>query len=41
VTGAAFRVAMTAWARAAGELSLGGLVDQAFRALGSGLADPR
>ena len=41
VTGAAFRVAMTAWAESAGALSLGGLIEQAFSALGRGLDDPR
>jgi hypothetical protein len=41
VTGTAFRVAMTAWAKSAGALSLGGLIEQAFRSLGSGLEDPR
>jgi AcrR family transcriptional regulator len=41
VTGAAFRVAMTRWAASAGELALGGLLDQAFQALGAGLPDPR
>jgi len=41
VTGAAFRVAMTRWADAAGALSLGGLIDQAFQSLGAGLSDPR
>jgi AcrR family transcriptional regulator len=41
VTGTAFRVAMTRWAEAAGGLSLGGLIDQAFQAIAGGLADPR
>jgi AcrR family transcriptional regulator len=41
VTGTAFRVAMSRWAAAAGELSLGGLIDQAFQALAAGLRDPR
>jgi AcrR family transcriptional regulator len=41
VTGAAFRVAMTAWAQSAGALSLGGLIEQAFGSLGRGLPDPR
>ena len=41
VTGAAFRVAMTRWADAAGGLALGGLIDQAFTTLGAGLPDPR
>lgn len=39
-TSAAFRVAATRWMAAAGGLSLGALVDQAFTALAAGLPDP-
>ncbi|NUT36386.1 MAG: TetR family transcriptional regulator [Hamadaea sp.] len=40
VTGAAVRSAMARWAAAGGTLSLGGLVDEAFRALAAGLPEP-
>lgn len=39
-TSAAFRVAATRWMAAAGGLSLGALVDEAFTALAAGLPDP-
>lgn len=41
VTGAAVRSAMARWAAAGGALSLGGLVDEAFRAIAAGLPEPQ
>ena len=39
-TSASFRVAATRWMAAAGGLSLGALVDEAFSGLAAGLPDP-